>query len=161
MSQAENFIWCTAGCGSGQIHDSNNHHPIVTCLHCEKKSCFVHNVPWHEGVSCREYNRILEDPEYSSPRVEKNAPSARRERNRDGVDGMTRRSATSEDAVGRHRDFKRKQRRDREKLEEAAVRLRENMFRRRRDEVKSAETIRRTTKPCPGCGTSIEKSSGW
>ena len=43
------------GCGSGQIHESGDENPIVTCIKCERKSCYSCKVPWHEGKSCDEF----------------------------------------------------------------------------------------------------------
>lgn len=46
MSEADNFVWCTnGGCGYGQVHDGGRERPIVTCLLCKQRSCFVHQVP--------------------------------------------------------------------------------------------------------------------
>lgn len=30
--------------------------PIVTCVGCGNKSCYIHNVAWHEGMTCDEYD---------------------------------------------------------------------------------------------------------
>jgi hypothetical protein len=48
------FIWCLS-CDSGQIHDGSKG-PVVTCLACNSRACFDHKVPWHEGLTCRQYD---------------------------------------------------------------------------------------------------------
>ncbi|KAJ0385638.1 hypothetical protein COL922a_005963 [Colletotrichum nupharicola] len=70
MAEAENFIWCTANCGSGQLHDTGTEQPIVSCLHCGQRSCFTHNVTWHENLTCEEYDSLLRDPENFRSRIE-------------------------------------------------------------------------------------------
>ncbi|KAH6631393.1 hypothetical protein F5144DRAFT_510880 [Chaetomium tenue] len=52
----KNFVWCAAGCGNGQIHDSGATRPIVKCFSCAKNTCFVCRVPWHSGMTCREWS---------------------------------------------------------------------------------------------------------
>lgn len=162
MSQADNFIWCTAGCGSGQIHDSDARHPIVTCLHCGQRSCFQHNVPWHEGLTCKEYDRLLADPENFRSRWENDDASEVGRRHQVEADrAVARGLVAGDEAALQRRMFKRRQREDKRKLEEAATRAREVAIKKKRDEERSVRTIGRTTKPCPGCGTSIEKGAGW
>ncbi|KAK2016978.1 hypothetical protein LZ32DRAFT_635580 [Colletotrichum eremochloae] len=70
MAEADRFIWCTANCGSGQLHDVDEGQPMVTCLHCGQRSCFTHNVVWHENLSCEEYDALLRDPENFRSRIE-------------------------------------------------------------------------------------------
>ncbi|KAK4182381.1 hypothetical protein QBC35DRAFT_445260 [Podospora australis] len=57
LEQDENFIWCAHGCGQGQIHEGGKAQPIVTCTNCNKKTCFNHRGPWHEGIPCEEYGK--------------------------------------------------------------------------------------------------------
>lgn len=64
MEEDENFFWCTSDCGSGQIHDSGSAQPIVVCIKCSHRSCFRHGVNWHEDLSCEEYDRLQEDPDF-------------------------------------------------------------------------------------------------
>ncbi|CAG8434092.1 5293_t:CDS:2 [Diversispora eburnea] len=50
------FKWCkNASCGSGQIHFEGDNAPIMTCEACNSKSCYTHDVPWHEDKTCAEY----------------------------------------------------------------------------------------------------------
>lgn len=162
MSQSDNFIWCTAGCGSGQIHDSDARHPIVTCLHCGERSCFRHNVPWHEGLTCKEYDRLIADPENFKSRWENDDASEVYRRHQIQSDrALARRLVAGDEAARQGRHFKRRQKEERKKLEEGAQRARELALKKKRDEDRSAMTIERIAKPCPGCGTSIERRSGW
>jgi hypothetical protein len=47
-------MWCLS-CDSGQRHDSSNG-PVVICVACKSRACFEHKVPWHEGLTCRQYD---------------------------------------------------------------------------------------------------------
>lgn len=55
------FITCVRpGCGSGQLHMGGRENPIVVCGSCGTRMCYVHrHIPWHEGLSCDEYDRIF------------------------------------------------------------------------------------------------------
>lgn len=162
MSQDENFIWCTAGCGSGQIHDSDARHPIVSCLYCGQRSCFQHNVPWHEGLTCKEYDRLLADPENFRSRWENDdASEVHRRHQVDSDRAVARGLVAGDEAAQQRRESKKRQSEDRKKLEEGAKRARELALKKKADDDRTARTIGRTTKPCPGCGTSIERESGW
>lgn len=68
MEGEENFRWCS--CGSGQLHDSGSFQPIMTCLHCNARRCFRHNEAWHQGMSCEEYDRLIENPENFRSKLE-------------------------------------------------------------------------------------------
>ncbi|CAD6444579.1 c4d4a93d-0df2-44c8-ae35-bdf68069c3f8 [Sclerotinia trifoliorum] len=50
-----NFNWCLAPkCGSGQIHEGDNARMI--CISCKEATCVQHQVPWHESLTCAEYD---------------------------------------------------------------------------------------------------------
>lgn len=53
------FIWCShENCGSGQFHVlGQNNSPIVTCVLCKRQTCAIHNIKWHKGLTCEEYDR--------------------------------------------------------------------------------------------------------
>lgn len=166
MSEATNFIWCTSGCGSGQIHESSTHHPIVTCLHCGHRSCFQHNVTWHENLTCEEYDRLLADPENFKSRLESDAPlDVRRRRQIDADRAVAQGLVAGEQAASRMRrmmrDRRESEREERRRAEKAVEVARRVAARRKREEERSKVTIRNTTKPCPGCGWAIEKNRGW
>eukprot|EP00128_Syssomonas_multiformis_P019004 Colp12_sorted_trinity150504_noHs@150 len=47
-----------ADCGKGQIHEGIlQEQPKVLCLYCQQFYCFKHNVPWHEGKTCKQYDK--------------------------------------------------------------------------------------------------------
>ncbi|KAK4166392.1 hypothetical protein QBC43DRAFT_17163 [Cladorrhinum sp. PSN259] len=77
LSSEPNFRWCLReGCASGQIYEvvgpgwgliqgpdlpvaSGRSHPNrnrVYCSDCSFVMCFEHQVAWHEGMSCQEYD---------------------------------------------------------------------------------------------------------
>ncbi|KAM0505608.1 hypothetical protein ACHAP8_001837 [Fusarium lateritium] len=182
MSEADNFVWCTSGCGSGQIHESGSAQPIVACLHCNHRSCFHHNVAWHETLSCDEYDKLLADPENFRSHLElenekwseaqqaqlaqldadrsmaQNLLSedrAKMKRREDQVE-MKRRE---EQAEMRRREDRARQ--EREQAQKAAKLARQIAARRKKEEAQSNATLSRTTKPCAGCGWAIEKNKGW
>lgn len=57
LSQDQNFLWCSnPSCNSGQIHSAGASSPIMTCFHCGARTCFTHQLPWHEGLTCLEFD---------------------------------------------------------------------------------------------------------
>ncbi|RIA86652.1 hypothetical protein C1645_828932 [Glomus cerebriforme] len=57
LSNMPDFRWCkNAGCGSGQIHSGGDKEPIMTCKACGEKSCYTHDIPWHDALTCEQYN---------------------------------------------------------------------------------------------------------
>ena len=64
LSKMKDFRYCTnTRCGAGHVHDGGSDNPIMTCRGCKQMSCFVDQVPWHQGISCEEYQqKIAEDP---------------------------------------------------------------------------------------------------
>ncbi|KAK3310615.1 uncharacterized protein B0T15DRAFT_489284 [Chaetomium strumarium] len=51
-----NFYYCLVpGCDSGQVHDTNR--PEFRCVACSARHCVRHNLPWHEGETCEEYDQ--------------------------------------------------------------------------------------------------------
>jgi hypothetical protein len=160
MSEAENFVWCTSGCGSGQIHESGSAQPIVTCLHCSHRSCFHHNVAWHETLSCDEYDQLLADPDNFRSHLEmenekwSEAQQAQLEADR----AMAQDLLAEDQAEMRRREERARQ--EREQAQKAAQLARKIAARRKKEEAQSNETVSRTTKPCAGCGWAIEKNKG-
>ncbi|KPM44312.1 hypothetical protein AK830_g2230 [Neonectria ditissima] len=160
MSEADNFAWCTSGCGSGQIHESGDEQPIVTCLHCSHRSCFHHKVPWHENLSCDEYDQLLADPENFRSRLElENEAWSESQRAQLEADrAMAQNMMADEQAEMQRREERARQERD--QARKAAELVRQIAARRKREEKQSEATVNSTTKPCPGCGWAIEKNDG-
>ncbi|KAF2270912.1 hypothetical protein CC78DRAFT_5996 [Lojkania enalia] len=49
------FRWCMAkNCKSGQVHEEAT--PRFRCLACKASHCIAHNIPWHKGETCAEYD---------------------------------------------------------------------------------------------------------
>lgn len=54
----EDFVLCTRpGCDAGQIHSEGVSAPIVTCYVCHHRTCFMHQIPWHDGYTCDEWDQ--------------------------------------------------------------------------------------------------------
>jgi len=52
----DEFRWCLSpDCSSGQLHQAN-HGDIFICAACNFRHCVKHNIPWHEGETCAEYD---------------------------------------------------------------------------------------------------------
>ncbi|KAK2000892.1 hypothetical protein LX36DRAFT_709013 [Colletotrichum falcatum] len=160
MAEADRFIWCTANCGSGQLHDVDEDQPMVTCLHCGQRSCFTHNVVWHENLSCEEYDELLRDPENFRSRIEMeydeldSARQAMEDADRAVAQGlMAEQQAEIQERESKERD-------EMERARKAAALARKVAARRKAEEEQSRVTVDQTTKPCPGCGWAIEKNSG-
>ncbi|KAF5582679.1 RING finger Dorfin [Fusarium pseudoanthophilum] len=122
VADEENFFWCTSDCGSGQIHDSGSTQPIVVCIKCNHRSCFRHGVNWHEDLSCDEYDRLQEDPEFRSYLELENerweeaqaAQEAQEEADRD----VARRLAAEENAETERQEAQDRRVREREREQE-------------------------------------------
>ena len=55
------FVWCAHGCGSGQLNEGVAMNSIVQCVNCYKLTCFTHKCPWHEDMTCEEYDMPRKD----------------------------------------------------------------------------------------------------
>src|SRR5271170_4233829 len=74
MEAIPGFRWCLRpNCSSGQVHESTDDAPIMTCEDCGFTICVVHNTAWHEGRTCeeqdRENQRIVAENEERSKQV--------------------------------------------------------------------------------------------
>ncbi|UJR12356.1 hypothetical protein I4U23_016533 [Adineta vaga] len=59
LSLMSDFIWCAYGCGSGQLYDiTGSENPAVTCLKCNRRTCFKHRVIWHTDMTCDQYDLL-------------------------------------------------------------------------------------------------------
>ncbi|CAF0915707.1 unnamed protein product [Adineta ricciae] len=67
LEQMDEFIWCSnPDCGMGQLSDSGSENNIITCFNCHKRTCFTHRVPWHEGLTCAEYDETKDADDEAS-----------------------------------------------------------------------------------------------
>ncbi|KAI1136910.1 hypothetical protein F5Y05DRAFT_90380 [Hypoxylon sp. FL0543] len=56
LSSIPEFLWCfNPRCNSGQIHPTGCSR--AKCHACKRYLCVRHNVPWHKGETCEEYER--------------------------------------------------------------------------------------------------------
>lgn len=70
LSKEPGFRWCLSGtCESGQLYENTRFMPPrICCSACNFAMCFKHQTPWHQGLTCTEYDRKLlhgEDEEKS------------------------------------------------------------------------------------------------
>ncbi|KAB5583557.1 hypothetical protein GE09DRAFT_1278751 [Coniochaeta sp. 2T2.1] len=153
VSESDNFIWCAADCGSGQVHDGGADYPIVVCRRCNARSCFTHRVAWHESLSCEEYDALQADPANFKSRFQLENERRRRPSAGDESRKMPKgqREARAERARER-KELDEKMRRDHA--------MRAEIARKNREEEMTRAVVARTTKPCPGCGWAIEKNDG-
>ncbi|GAB1312760.1 RBR-type E3 ubiquitin transferase [Madurella fahalii] len=176
ISQADNFLWCTSGCGYGQVHEGGMAQPIVICMLCNHRSCFHHKVAWHENLTCEEYDALQADPvnfrsrfDMENEEAEKAAAARRAQEDADRVFAQSL-LAAEQRAVAEERERRERKKREekeareraeREERERKAQEARELAARRKAEEEASQKTVTTTTKPCPGCGAPIEKNQGW
>lgn len=89
-----NFRWCLGpNCTFGQEHpDSPTEQPISVCSACGFVSCAQHNVPWHSGENCEEYDKRVKAGEdfgdkksrKTIRRIAKRCPGCQRYINKNG-----------------------------------------------------------------------------
>ncbi|KAK3385381.1 hypothetical protein B0H63DRAFT_182036 [Podospora didyma] len=66
LADLPNFRWCANGsCSNGQVYESDDEQ--IVCDACGYEMCFKHESPWHEDLSCEEYDNQKEygDPAYN------------------------------------------------------------------------------------------------
>lgn len=57
LGKLPNFRWCLSPtCESGQIHE-DSFGPIFKCMGCDMQFCTQHEMPWHHGETCDEYDQ--------------------------------------------------------------------------------------------------------
>ncbi|KAK0706054.1 hypothetical protein B0T26DRAFT_655949, partial [Lasiosphaeria miniovina] len=188
VSEADNFVWCPSGCGHGQVHDGGLDQPIVVCMHCNVRSCFHHKVAWHENLTCEEYDSLQADPlnfrsrfDIENETAEMEAEARRIQEDRDRAFAqslMAQEEQIVRETAKRERERAReekerareerqrqaresKERKAREERERKARQAREAAAKRKAEEDASNKIVKKTTKPCPGCGSPIEKNRGW
>ena len=137
-----NFVWCQ-NCDFGQLHDGGMAQPIIRCLNCRFRSCFKHSVPWHDRLTCEEYDEML------ARRMEQRDKRAEQERQKQRHEEERRRARAAQKGAA-----------ERAEVEKDRARKMEALKRRAMEENLSVKKVHATTKPCPGCRWPIEKNAG-
>ena len=61
LEQMNGFIHCSnPACGVEQLNEGGQSNPIVICYRCHQKTCFIHRIQWHEGMTCEEYDEQVD-----------------------------------------------------------------------------------------------------
>jgi hypothetical protein len=183
---AENdYQWCMSpACKSGQIHDDAEAGPIMTCNHCGFRSCVLHQVPFHEGETCSQYddrmNRLrdgLHGRQQAQPEPSERSPVAGGKRKRgyaepeDAEPRANQRDASSREmssaislmnlgpisTPGGKRQRLQEQRPEEQRQAEEQKRAKEKL----KEEMASQNTLK-LYRRCPGenCGYMVEKTGG-
>jgi hypothetical protein len=54
-----NFRWCLrSGCKAGEVHKTGRKNPDIRCSTCSYRMCFRHQMPWHDGLTCSQYDDV-------------------------------------------------------------------------------------------------------
>ena len=57
LEQMPDFTWCKGPqCGSGQLHVGGNDTNVMRCGACHAKTCVIHQLPHHDGISCTDFD---------------------------------------------------------------------------------------------------------
>jgi hypothetical protein len=61
LSKEPGFRWCLSNsCTSGQLYEEFKYmNPHISCSDCAFEMCFKHQVPWHAGLSCIQYDKRM------------------------------------------------------------------------------------------------------
>jgi hypothetical protein len=176
IGKDDNFVWCQ-NCDFGQLHTSGQDYPIVRCMKCGFRSCFRHSVPWHDRMTCEEYDQMLSDPDGFKSAIEKDdeAAALAQKQQEETDERMAReleqqdRQAEEDRQRAAHEEELRNaraaqeaeaERKRKEKEEQERARKCEEIKRKKEQEALSLKTVNSTTKRCPGCQWPIEKNEG-
>ncbi|KAL2060168.1 hypothetical protein VTL71DRAFT_9563 [Oculimacula yallundae] len=142
LASDDNFVWCRQ-CEFGQSHEGGAGQPIVRCMQCGSRSCFHHSVPWHDRLTCEEYDEMLRDPDGFEGAVDKANEEVARAREKQ----------ENEEA---RRNEKREQKRRRAQIQQE----RQDIKKRLENETLSLAEVAATSKRCPECTQPIELIEG-
>jgi hypothetical protein len=185
IDQLPDFFRCPdAKCNSGQLHESGEQSPIVTCFGCRNKFCFNHKVTWHQTLSCQEYDQFLANPRGFKSRIDlaneeaalehqRQAQQRAAQEEQDRIFVQSLLDAEEREEARRQAELQRQQRelddrrererleRERKQAEEVRRRMEGEAEKKRQEESANLQTIGRTTRNCPNCAWPIEKNGGW
>ncbi|CAJ0755251.1 719_t:CDS:2 [Entrophospora sp. SA101] len=88
IQRIPDFRWCKVPCGAGQIHIGKgiittlkrlsfrgyvltfryfiDKTPVVICEGCGGKSCYTHEVAWHMGQTCKDYESNKKEADFAT-----------------------------------------------------------------------------------------------
>ncbi|KAJ5038668.1 uncharacterized protein L3040_006348 [Drepanopeziza brunnea f. sp. 'multigermtubi'] len=144
-----NAVWCQ-NCASGQIHEGGSTQPIVRCSNCHFRSCFRHGVPWHDRLTCEEYDAMLLNPEGFQAAIDRD----------DAASAAEMKRLEAEDRLAKAAERQAREAEMERQRQAAAATRREDLRRRLVEEKLSLAKISATTKNCPGCQGPIELIPG-
>ncbi|CAB4464929.1 hypothetical protein RhiirA5_375821 [Rhizophagus irregularis] len=63
LREIPEFRWCkNPRCNFGQIYIIEGEcEPKITCEACGKESCYNHDIPWHQGLTCTEFDTKIDE----------------------------------------------------------------------------------------------------
>ncbi|KAI0437836.1 hypothetical protein F4803DRAFT_565726 [Xylaria telfairii] len=175
ISNTYHLVWCPL-CGTQMAQYEGAEQGITLCLACNRQFCSRHQVSWHAEFTCDEYEIFLTDPSFRSKAqlaaAEQEAYGLQDEQLRqliqDADDNFAHSLMNERQASQARLEKKARERRlAEERAVREAQRQREReeaervLERKRQEEKLTGESIRRKTKPCPGCRVPIEKNGGW
>ncbi|KAL5336369.1 hypothetical protein BJX70DRAFT_283228 [Aspergillus crustosus] len=166
-----NFIWCSnPNCKGGQVHISGAQSPIMTCIYCRSRTCFTHQRPWHEGMTCYDFDH----PEVviEQERRQRNEEAATRRKiqmqleedeaiaqelgakdlRRSKADEKARKKAVAREQAERRAQKAKEERRRKEDEKRRDEDRQKNRLRRLEEERLGEAEVRGTSKECPGSG---------
>ncbi|PVF95643.1 hypothetical protein CPB86DRAFT_787878 [Serendipita vermifera] len=90
VEKMPDFRWCAnQKCANGYLHIGGKERPMMTCPDCQTVMCFNHSVRWHNGQSCDQFQKVLEQradvaSEVFVERTTKQCPSCTASISKDG-----------------------------------------------------------------------------
>jgi IBR domain, a half RING-finger domain len=184
LSADKDYYWCmSTSCKSGQIHEDADAGPIMSCNNCGFKTCVVHQVAFHSGETCSQYDERMNQlrAEVQGESQDQSAPGGKRKRDDSeladlgphalailaAVDRMSLdpTSSLGNRSVQRHKRAKKQRRLEEERREEeeekaqAKLRLEEEMA---NEKALARDQKRNKCIACPGegCGHLVYKRGG-
>jgi hypothetical protein len=152
--------------------------PVVRCRECNAKSCFTHRIPWHEGLTCAQYNSLIAEGRGRSEldkqgqiitwkaRLTRLVPIPSLPSFSSGAVSSLSRSIFSKSTPNLNADASKTQAEaESRRLRHAAAqekKIRDDTIKKQRQEAASLRTIRHHCKICPGegCNWPIQKNDG-
>ena len=140
------FRWCLSqNCDWGEILDRNTER--FECSLCGHEMCFQHQVPWHEGLTCRQYDGHDQPAPLRKAKLVVQLKEAAKK--------LRSKTSNREGTTGASIDAN-------EALVSKTVSLMKAASKQKKQIAKSKNMMLKVCKPCPGkgCGVSIQRSEG-